>query len=166
MNILEQHADKWIPVTETGCYIWLGTLAGGRPFIRLGSREKQKVSRLVCAEIYGPAPTPKHEAAHATPRGCIGGLCVNGDHLRWATRSENEMDKPEDVRRRVTDKARTAMVANLQGPRHAAKMAGEKYYIPDKPCVRGHTTSRLTTRGGCISCAQENDRNRWRDRVR
>jgi hypothetical protein len=58
------------------------------------SRKAALMSRLVCEETHGLPPTPKHDAAHKTRSGCLGKLCVNPWHIRWATRSENERDKP------------------------------------------------------------------------
>lgn len=49
------------------------------------------VCRSICEAINGPPPSPQHEAAHTCGRGDQG--CVNGRHLRWATRAENEADK-------------------------------------------------------------------------
>lgn len=49
------------------------------------------VCRIICEEVHGPAPTPKHEAAHTCGHGAD--RCVNPKHLRWATRQENELDK-------------------------------------------------------------------------
>ena len=99
MGLLERYSDRWQPEPNTGCYIWTGNGSGigsDRPRIRLkGSRLKKTVARLICEEIYGPPPTPEHiDAAHNTPNGCIGGACVNPDHIRWATPSQNMMDKP------------------------------------------------------------------------
>lgn len=101
MSILEQHAGKWAPEPNTGCYVWTGALQSSgrnaRPVI--GNRKtRTNVARRVCEEVNGPPPTPKHETAHNTPNGCIGGLCVNGDHLRWATTKENQQDIPSQER--------------------------------------------------------------------
>jgi hypothetical protein len=49
------------------------------------------VCRVVCEAVNGPPPTSAHEAAHTCGRGAYG--CVNGRHLRWKTRAENEADK-------------------------------------------------------------------------
>jgi hypothetical protein len=48
----------------------------------------QYAHALACAALHGPRPEGL-EAAHSCNRGC----CVNGNHLRWATRKENEADK-------------------------------------------------------------------------
>jgi hypothetical protein len=53
--------------------------------------KKELVSRIVCGAVNGPAPTPKHEAAHSCGMGHKG--CISPKHLRWATRKENEDDK-------------------------------------------------------------------------
>lgn len=47
--------------------------------------------RIICERVNGPAPTPRHDAAHSCGKGHEG--CVNPRHLRWATRSENLMDR-------------------------------------------------------------------------
>lgn len=49
------------------------------------------VHRVVCERIHGPAPTPKHQAAHSCGNGHLG--CCNSKHLRWATVSENQSDR-------------------------------------------------------------------------
>lgn len=48
-------------------------------------------ANVVCELVYGPPPTPKHQAAHSCGRGHLG--CVNGRHLRWATNKENSEDR-------------------------------------------------------------------------
>jgi hypothetical protein len=99
-RILDLHGDKWSPEPNTGCYVWTGALAGekaNRPILRIAGKNKA-VSRLVCEEMHGPPPTLTHEAAHATLNGCIGSICVNGAHIRWATKLENEGDKTIEVR--------------------------------------------------------------------
>lgn len=53
--------------------------------------ENRLVSRLVCEDVYGPPPTPEHEAAHSCGKGHEG--CCAQNHLRWATREENYADK-------------------------------------------------------------------------
>lgn len=42
-----------------------------------------------CRVANGPKPTPGHEAAHI----CGNKACINGKHLRWATRKENAADR-------------------------------------------------------------------------
>jgi hypothetical protein len=49
------------------------------------------VHHLACEAEHGPRPSPQHEVAHSCGRGHEG--CVNRKHLRWATRSENQMDR-------------------------------------------------------------------------
>lgn len=46
--------------------------------------------RVMCRLAHGPAPSPKHEAAHRCGNGHF--ACVNPQHLRWATYQENRQD--------------------------------------------------------------------------
>lgn len=47
--------------------------------------------RLACELVNGPAPSPKHQAAHSCGNGNKG--CVNPRHLAWKTHQENMDDK-------------------------------------------------------------------------
>ena len=49
------------------------------------------VSRFMCEQKNGFPPTAKHETAHNCGNGHLG--CVNPNHLRWATRKENQADR-------------------------------------------------------------------------
>lgn len=51
----------------------------------------QMVSRIVCAEVNGPPPSPIHEAAHSCGKGHDG--CITPGHLSWKTPKENQADK-------------------------------------------------------------------------
>ena len=55
--------------------------------------KNRSVARMVCEEANGPAPTPRHDAAHGCGWGHGG--CVTQEHLRWATRKENMADARE-----------------------------------------------------------------------
>lgn len=45
--------------------------------------------RKQCELAHGPAPSPEHQAAHK----CGNRLCVNPNHIRWATKVENAADR-------------------------------------------------------------------------
>lgn len=47
--------------------------------------------RIMCALVNGPAPSPNHEAAHSCGRGHE--ACVHPKHVRWKTKSENQLDR-------------------------------------------------------------------------
>jgi hypothetical protein len=49
------------------------------------------VFRLMCTYRNGPAPTPKHQAAHSCGR--RHDACVNPSHLSWKTNSENQIER-------------------------------------------------------------------------
>ena len=150
--ILETHADKWQPEPNTGCYVWTGQgdgSANDRPRILVDGRKKT-VARLICEEVYGPCPAG-HEAAHSTPNGCIGGSCVNDAHLRWATKSANQLDMPTEARR-----ARSVWAnVNNRGARYLAREAGLTHYETGKPCLRGHISRRHVDDGRCLECRKD-----------
>jgi hypothetical protein len=52
-----------------------------------------KASRVMCILAKGEPPDPSLESAHSCGNGHLG--CVNQKHLRWATSSENQMDRVE-----------------------------------------------------------------------
>ena len=49
------------------------------------------VHRIACEHAHGPAPSPQHHAAHKCINGSAG--CFNPHHVRWATPTENAMDR-------------------------------------------------------------------------
>lgn len=55
------------------------------------TRKSISASRFMCEQVYGSPPTSEHEVAHNCGKGHEG--CVNPKHLRWATKTENMMDK-------------------------------------------------------------------------
>lgn len=80
-----------IPWASDDCLTWPFTKTpDGRGYARFRGRWGL-ASRHICEAVYGPPPTPRHEAAHSCGRGHDG--CVNPRHLRWATHVENEADK-------------------------------------------------------------------------
>lgn len=71
------------------CLIWpFAKSASGYGAIWIDGKD-QAVHRIVCELAHGDCPSPKHETAHQ----CGHRDCVNGRHLRWATRKQNHADK-------------------------------------------------------------------------
>lgn len=52
-----------------------------------------KPSRVMCILAHGKPPVKGLQSAHSCGNGHLG--CVNPRHLRWATRSQNQMDRVE-----------------------------------------------------------------------
>lgn len=69
------------------CLIWPFAKSNGYPSLGQG-RRSVLVHRKVCEAVHGPAPAPDHDAAHL----CGVRACINGRHLRWASRAENMSD--------------------------------------------------------------------------
>lgn len=78
-----------MPIPECGCYAWLGKHGtGGYPYVNYRIGPQQRLTRkaaTVALELSG-SPRPKGlEAGHT----CLMEWCVNPDHLRWITHSQN-----------------------------------------------------------------------------
>lgn len=85
--------DAAIIAADNQCMIWpFGRSSWGYAYIRLQKRQV-RVSRLICTLVHGPAPSPKHHAAHSCGKGSSG--CISGNHLRWATPKENIEDQKQ-----------------------------------------------------------------------
>lgn len=83
--------EQVLKVETDDCVLW--------PYGRGGYKSRYGIMHVRCRKVYvhravlmvtaGPRPTDKHEAAH----NCGNGLCCNPRHIRWATSSENKIDK-------------------------------------------------------------------------
>lgn len=63
-----------------------------RGYGNLKYRDKMTYAhRVMCELVHGPAPSPKHHAAHSCNRGADG--CVHPRHVSWKTPSQNQLDK-------------------------------------------------------------------------
>jgi hypothetical protein len=154
---LDRHLDKWTPLPN-GCWIWTAAINNARrPMVGVAGNKVALVSRVVCEEAYGPPPSLKHQAAHATPSGCFGDLCVAPHHLRWATNRENQADIPAVKRSERTKQAWTSREPEERDnhrnrARNLARLAGERTYLSGKLCKNGHAGPRLTSSGDCLEC--------------
>ena len=96
--IHKKHWDKWVHELGTGCHLWVGYAAGStgkRPVLTV-NYSPRFVTRLICAEVYGPS---KLDACHVPP--CKNYMCINPDHLYWGTQVDNEADKNRGITRYV-----------------------------------------------------------------
>lgn len=89
-ELLRYIREVVLPYDGDGCLRWPYSNAGGYGFVQIDGRNK-RVTRLVCEHIYGPPPTPKHQAAHLCGNGHEG--CCAPNHLAWKTCAENHADK-------------------------------------------------------------------------
>lgn len=72
------------------CLIWPFAIGGhGYGVLRTSGGKYRPAYNYMCELAHGPKPVGKREAAHS----CGNKPCVNPKHLRWATNSENSMDK-------------------------------------------------------------------------
>lgn len=91
MNLREKFDALWIPEPNSGCWIWLGTVAYPResyprPCLRVGANNKF-ASRISFELSVGKIPDGKW-ILHK----CDNSMCVNPAHLYAGTREENVRD--------------------------------------------------------------------------
>jgi hypothetical protein len=73
------------------CLIWpFARLPDGRSHMSRNGKTAIP-PRIMCELVHGPAPSPKHHAAHSCGNGHL--ACVHPRHVRWATSKENADDK-------------------------------------------------------------------------
>ena len=85
----EWWADRTMPIPETGCHIWLGTVCKDG-YGRISTRERgtdQLVHRLAYKQFVGPIPDSL-KVCHR----CDVPSCVNPDHLVLGTQKDNLRD--------------------------------------------------------------------------
>lgn len=79
--------DNYIPVTETGCWLWTGSLVGGG-YGRFGVDGEDKIAHRYSWELHN-GPIPKGlNALHK----CDTPACINPDHLFIGTQKDNMQD--------------------------------------------------------------------------
>ena len=84
---LEAHKDYG----GSDCIEWpFPTLLSGYCHIHFNGKSTL-ASRVICRLAHGHPPDETYHAAHTCGNGSRG--CLNPQHLRWATRQENENDK-------------------------------------------------------------------------
>lgn len=85
---------------EDICLLWPfpGKNNGYGTIVREG--KKLYVHRYICELIHGPAPGDGYQAAHSCNRGHEG--CANPHHVRWKTRSENQIEATPHSKRKLT----------------------------------------------------------------
>jgi hypothetical protein len=78
-----------------GCWEWpwaTDTKGYGRVVI---DGKQRSVHVMACEHAHGPKPEPAMQAAHK-PIECHNPCCFRPDHLRWATKAENQADRKLD----------------------------------------------------------------------
>lgn len=83
-----------VPIPEAGCYAWLGKIGThGYAYVAYrdsdGSKRRHRKAATVALELAGRPRPEGLEVDHT----CRMRWCVNPDHMRYATRSENSLNR-------------------------------------------------------------------------
>lgn len=144
---IEKFVQFALSSTVDECFIWPSETGTPKFGVYIG-RKMIIACRYICMRTHGAPPTPKHETAHSCGKGHLG--CVNPRHLRWATASENQMDRiihGTDVRGEKHPKV-LLTEAEVRAIRQIIESGGlsdrdiGKLYSVSKECIAGIRTKR------------------------
>lgn len=93
--------------------------------------------RFMCEMVKGPAPSPKHYAAHECGKGHEG--CVNPRHIDWKTPYENAID-----RLRHGNNMKAGRKRNVLTPERAAEILRQKGATPQWELAKQYGVSQST----------------------
>ena len=100
VTLRERFEEKYIPVTESGCWLWVGAFKVEKIKFEYGvivHKRKICLAHRIAYEIYkGPIPNGM-SVLHRCDVTC----CVNPDHLFLGTRADNVADMDRKKRRVV-----------------------------------------------------------------
>lgn len=87
MSLLDRFTEKYIPVPESGCWLWIGSSANGGYGQIKNSGKKVLAHRVAWMIRHGSIPDSV-DVLHRCDVPC----CVNPDHLFLGTDFENQRD--------------------------------------------------------------------------
>lgn len=116
------------------CLPWpFGRKGGSYGQIISTTGRPQGAHRAMCEAAHGPPPFPRADAAHS----CGNRICVNPNHLRWATRQENCDDTIEHGRttrgaRNTQTKLKDEQVLAIYADPRRQRQVAESFGIPQQ----------------------------------
>ena len=88
MSVMDRFMDKAVPVSESGCWIWIGGVTGsGYGAMKING--KMVGAHRVSYDLHNADLCGDREILHS----CDNPLCVNPDHLSAGTHQDNMADQ-------------------------------------------------------------------------
>ena len=87
-SLEERFNEKWIPVPESGCWLWVGAQANPKGYGVMTVNQKNILAHHVAYQLHVGPIDPGKQILHS----CDVPSCVNPNHLRLGTAKENSQD--------------------------------------------------------------------------
>lgn len=138
LSLLQRFEEKFIPVPESGCWLWTASSHGsGYGLIHTGrdfSKGKMEFAHRVSYELYkGYRPSPDEEVCHKCDVTC----CVNPYHLFIGSHKDNmeDMVKKERAKNGNLELTEEIVIQILNYPK-GVKLTAKEFGIDSGYCSR------------------------------
>ena len=99
-TLSERFDEKWVPVTESGCWLWTASTSNGYGFIKVDG--KMSYAHRVSYELYnGDIPDGDGYHGICVLHRCDVRSCVNPAHLFIGTHQDNMDDRERKGRNKI-----------------------------------------------------------------
>lgn len=110
-SLLERFEEKYIPVPESGCWIWLGCVTRGE-YGMISNKGKMFLAHRISWELHnGPIPAGDGYHGLCVLHKCDETLCVRPEHLMLGSHADNMRDMVEKGRSPRGEKVNTAKLS-------------------------------------------------------
>lgn len=99
LSLLERIEMHYIPEPNSGCWLWLGGIAGNNGYASIARKSGTRMVHKIMYEIHKGIVPPGKEVRHT----CDVPICVNPDHLLLGTHADNMRDA--SLRKRFPDRS-------------------------------------------------------------
>lgn len=125
-NIIEYMRNNYIPVTESGCWLWTGQLMRGYGAIKLRKGGVMSAHRFFYMDLVGAIP-PGALVCHK----CDTPSCVNPNHLFLGTASDNMTDMLRKGRNGLGPRKRLTpeVAASIRNSRNSIRATAKIYGV-------------------------------------
>jgi len=119
----ERFNEKWLPVTESGCWLWVGTVSGSNSYGYISSGGKNKRAHRISYELFNGEIDDGLSVMHK----CDCPSCVNPDHLVLGTHQDNMSDSASKGRKGL--KLTPEQVVEIRADDRSGRKLAKQYNV-------------------------------------